>query len=641
MYTFGAVLMPAYCYERLQHVIGDLRERLAQNPPRLPSWLYVAPSSIAAIVAALEYWASGAKPALTATRLYDAHDYTDPHAVHGGLQALENMNMRPGSADPRELFRNMLSAFTDEQVVNAPFMPPELSVAEARAFVRQYQEPIVEVMMAGQKRTDQPSVEQIMYRAMHTFLPPDEYLGHHPDVERAVRRLKAGKDLSSALQQKASDIERRFVFSSHFCVQLERHVKCDFRKNVTFLDDEYVEHPLWNRTGVPQFHLAPFESYEHFADFSRDCGLSGGGAAGEDGRRVYQMASVFFDGVANALKTVQEHVVLEFVAGNLTQVLMKMRYDADETRPSGFPKLYTRAWLSNVPDYTHGTMDIALYMAPQLQQQPEAAVACNCLLNSGAWKDDEEFCHNYTFLKLADVPRYLGCRVVSKEAVMAVLAIGSLPLPRPLSELASRQELTTWLTRVLLAELVSGRSKEPPFKIRMPHGLVAFFALLLHLYRVGYPGHWLSDFLNSVPFSVGVPPNWARSASDLCVLEAKVRPARIFSTRWEDPSPPFAPVVNVLFYDPQVFSPGAKSLILSIPDILEGRKDPPPGSVYILTSVESLDYLIHVRWRMSRQRYAHMKAERWVMVLYRKDTYEQVSGSVPASRWEQLADAVV
>lgn len=206
---------------------------------------------------------------------------------------------------------------------------------------------------------------------------------------------------------------------------------------------------------------------------------------------------------------------------------------------------------------------------------------------------------------------------------MAVLAIGSLPLPRPLSELASRQELTTWLTRVLLAKLVSGRSKEPPFKIRMPHGLVAFFALLLHLYRVGYPGHWLSDFLKCVPFSVGVPPNWARSASDLCVLEAKVRPARIFSTRWEDPSPPFAPGVNVLFYDPQVFSPGAKSLILSIPDILEGRKDPPPGSVYILTSVESLDYLIHVRWRMSRQRYAHMKAERWVMVLYRKDTYEQ------------------
>lgn len=276
---------------------------------------------------------------------------------------------------------------------------------------------------------------------------------------------------------------------------------------------------------------------------------------------------------------------------------------------------------------------------------------------------------------------------------MAVLAIGSLPLPRPLSELASRQGLTTWLTRVLLAKLVAGRSKEPPFKIRMPHGLVAFFAFLLHLHRVGYPGHWLSDFLNSVlagsmitdlapyrgewpipvseihrrvqrrrirldpwlmefenmiatayegiPFSVCVLPNWARSASDLCVLETEVRPARIFSTRWEDPSPPFAPVVNMLFYNPQVFLSGAKSLILSIPDILEGTKNPPPGSIYILTSVESLDYLIRVRWRMSRQRYTHMKEERWVVVLYRKDIYEQVSGSVPASRWKQLADAVI
>ncbi len=31
-----------------------------------------------------------------------------------------------------------------------------------------------------------------------------------------------------------------------------------------------------------------------------------------------------------------------------------------------------------------------------------------------------------------------------------------------------------------------------------PHNLVAFFALLLHLHRVGFPGHWLSEFLARV-----------------------------------------------------------------------------------------------------------------------------------------------
>lgn len=38
-------------------------------------------------------------------------------------------------------------------------------------------------------------------------------------------------------------------------------------------------------------------------------------------------------------------------------------------------------------------MNMVIYVAPNLQDHSQAAVACNCLLNSGAWADDAEFFH--------------------------------------------------------------------------------------------------------------------------------------------------------------------------------------------------------------------------------------------------------
>jgi hypothetical protein len=72
--TWMGLLMPQYCsvqyvflqlwffncrrYDRLKQTMKSLKTRLLQTPPELPSWLYVAPSSIPTIIKALDFWSS-------------------------------------------------------------------------------------------------------------------------------------------------------------------------------------------------------------------------------------------------------------------------------------------------------------------------------------------------------------------------------------------------------------------------------------------------------------------------------------------------------------------------------------------------------------------------------------------------------
>ncbi|PBK66923.1 hypothetical protein ARMSODRAFT_959588 [Armillaria solidipes] len=62
-------------------------------------------------------------------------------------------------------------------------------------------------------------------------------------------------------------------------------------------------------------------------------------------------------------------------------------------------------------------------------------------------------------------------------------------LPRPLSELATRQELIAWLTRVLIITILPPRPPNPTVvlrgRIRYPNNLAAFFGLLMRLRAIG------------------------------------------------------------------------------------------------------------------------------------------------------------
>lgn len=252
--------------------------------------------------------------------------------------------------------------------------------------------------------------------------------------------------------------------------------------------------------------------------------------------------------------------------------------------------------------------------------------------------------------------------------------MGVLPLPRPLNELASRDELTAWLTRVLFNTFVTGRTKDPPGNVRLPNNLVAFFGLLMHLHRVGFPAHWLSDFLArvlsgsmlsdvapytgewpipvsdalhrvrarqvrtdswlvefeniiatayyAIPFAIAtaLPVDFSRDPQDIQVWEAKVTatlPFAMSSSLFVEYASPFEPTTRLLFYRPPLVDP--EETIKTMKAIFEGRKSPAPGSFFILTAQECVQYESRVRFRLSRHRVKRMKQEKWRMVVYRDD----------------------
>lgn len=255
-----------------------------------------------------------------------------------------------------------------------------------------------------------------------------------------------------------------------------------------------------------------------------------------------------------------------------------------------------------------------------------------------------------------------------------IITLGSQPLPRPLTELASRTELFAWLLRVLFATLLAARDVAM-LSVRYPNNLVAFVHLLIHLISVGFPAHWLSDFVQSIlsdtvvtdvalytgdfpiptselnrrvanrkvclgpwlidfetilatsyeilPFSLTPPPGFSVSYSDIALFETKL------SFLWFNPMssaprrPSHIPVISLLFYK-DFKNLNAIDLITNIPQILDGKKKyTGKGELFIMTVVERFDVRDGViRWRMSRKRMRIMKMQKWVMASYRFDAQE-------------------
>jgi hypothetical protein len=264
----------------------------------------------------------------------------------------------------------------------------------------------------------------------------------------------------------------------------------------------------------------------------------------------------------------------------------------------------------------------------------------------------------------------LGCQFIRNDPISTLAIFANSPLPRPLTSLASRPDLITWLTRILFNILLPGNSGIALVRARLPNNLAAFFGLLVHLQRVGYPGHWIGEFLSSVigdnvvtdvapymgkwpiplsdinrrvarrkvrldpwklelenilanslegiPFFVTLPVDFTTDHTDITTFEASFRSSDSHIGTMLDPYPPFDPVICLLFYKP---GPNADDLVRMLPNIFEGnRKQPEPGTVFVLTSQELVDYPgKRIQWKMSRKKAREMRTGGWNMVAYRTD----------------------
>jgi len=102
-------------------------------------------------------------------------------------------------------------------------------------------------------------------------------------------------------------------------------------------------------TGYPDLKTDPFKSVREIADYNDRFKLGDSKKSSNPDAPAYSHAITFFDGVVDALKDLVGHVKIEILRGDLIQEMCKMRFQGDDSRPAEFPRLFTRAWLSNVP----------------------------------------------------------------------------------------------------------------------------------------------------------------------------------------------------------------------------------------------------------------------------------------------------
>ncbi|KAF7985824.1 hypothetical protein HWV62_490 [Athelia sp. TMB] len=391
----------------------------------------------------------------------------------------------------------------------------------------------------------------------------------------------------------------------------------------------------------PDLSLDIFESPRQFELYNHNHKISERKPWSVPDAPAYSHVSSFFDGVVETLRKMRGRIKVEVIQAELIAELSKWRFGDDAGRPAAFPTRFTRAWLSNVP---------------------------------------------YTLLVPRDVPRYLGCSLLRNEAG-GVQIVTPRPLPRPPSELASRKELQAWLTRVFVCTIIPGVAQEGFCAARLPNNLVAFIGLLVHLQQVGFPAHWLSDFLQDIisdnlvteiapytgrwpipiteisrrvakrkvrldpwlaeletilamtlqglPFAISLPPDFAQTPAEIGLFETDVR-----EEGWHFGFVASEPTLNLIFYPSSQYV--LKPLLASIHAAFEGHKTSAPitpGSYTILTAMEAFDRRGVVRWRMSHERVRRMIGEGWYMAAYRTDSKELVIKPVPASRWRDVGSA--
>ncbi|KAL0952807.1 hypothetical protein HGRIS_007032 [Hohenbuehelia grisea] len=503
--------------------------------------------------------------------------------------------------------------------------------------------------------------EETFYKATGCFVAPRAlWAKHHPGFQAFLNmESRSGQE---ALQKAAA------------------HVKTDWKTNMTLIMNE-------GRKSLTH-SMDHFCLVRNIVKFNRSRNITPSRTLLKESP-AFAEVSAFFDAVVEAIKDMGSAFRFEVHLGEMNHTLSQMALGVDE-RPSNFPRKFTRIWLSNIPDFTNGTLNTAVYVLPTLQAVPEASASANCMWNTTVWKSDDDYCYNYTLLVPKELKKFLAVRTIRGDAVMGLLTLGASPLPRPLSELASRDELQSWLTRLLLYTLLNPVNKPRPDTILLPNTLVAFVELLVQLRRIGYPAHWLGNFLQVVlddnlvtdrsipvgplpiplsdrvakvaarrvrldgwlaeleaivalslhglPFALQIPKGMASKAREIGLWKAPIQHGISYEMRMH---PTHDPVVSLLFYNPSALGEfNGRRMITRLHNILDGNaQTPQAGSFYVYTSQDyvNFDESREIRFWMSIERVKKMKREKWMVMVWRTDFWMDLSEPSPASSWEQLS----
>ncbi|CAA7262632.1 unnamed protein product [Cyclocybe aegerita] len=642
-----SILVPEYCRMIFQDTVKNIVSELEGGQKVLTKGIYINERTLPATLELLRYWSV---PLLKTTKALlernigadkASKDLSDLQS-HKPLNRQEWLNHHQMQLNNRQ----MEVARKDQH-----YRPYEAEDVPAEYLYPYYS----------------PHVEAVIYHRLKILLPPEVLLkARHPAVYQLVKAYD--DDNTSADAWNAA----------------RREVEDTWQPNPVIFDIHTLANPQFGGPhGYPKVLAEPYSTLMSFGQFARPRPRSMECDTDITRKSGFDTYARFFELVIEGLEPFRETLKIELLAEDVITGVPKLMAGDLGHRPPNPPEEYKTIWLSNVPDYTHGFLNTGIHLTRFLDQ--DSLAMSNCLVSMGHYKSMDHFCCNYVLLRADQFPRFLGCSVLSHTfPVGNHMALKSLPLPRALHELASKDDLHRWLAHLLLCTLSNGKRMIPDTKwIALPNNLGAFIHLLTHLHRVGFPSHWLGDFLQSVvsdtlfcdvepynghlpvpvseidrriprrkvhlggwraelevilalvadvvPFSVGISPEFTAIEDIMrCECDALLLPGAECN---------IGKIHALLFFDPsQDYHP--VGIINNLSAVLNGNSRMKNARFQIFLGQNEIDLYQKnaVSWKISRKWHRKMKVEGWSMIVFRTDTRSPVTFPISVERWVESAE---
>ena len=194
-------------------ILDDLLNRLSENPPRLPSWIYVPTTSASPILGAIRYWIDAARISKTEKTL-KLHEIPDtPLSMPPAMGMPGPMFSQPGSlgAYADKLTQDAASAclegMTGENLVQTGLIPAYVSQNRARQYYKRHKSQLVEAMVERMKEefsSASTDIETKWYTMTKTLPIPKELEQRHVFLKQFSDAMRRNKEIPSALISKVA-----------------------------------------------------------------------------------------------------------------------------------------------------------------------------------------------------------------------------------------------------------------------------------------------------------------------------------------------------------------------------------------------------------------------------------------------------
>ncbi|KAK3080588.1 hypothetical protein LTS18_015033 [Coniosporium uncinatum] len=316
--------------------------------------------------------------------------------------------------------------------------------------------------------------ERARFLSTGLLLPPHEYL------ERCEPALKP--------------LLEKPMASEHERSQLSKYLDENWKPNVTLIDIEEQSGRKDDFLGVTHVYL-PCLAFDPFA--LEKCFYEGQPQPGGT-KPLFEHIAPFFSSVAQALDRLSDRLTIEFIHGEMVEVVEGIRYKVLNDRPANAPILYDRIHMSNIPDYVGGLLTAFTCVLPLTKADKGAYVTSNCLRNPDKFEDLSTFTNEYL---LTDEPEpvmpngkpFLPMMDYQEWQLLHGGERWAYPLLHP------RRKTEQWLYRHFFKLVLSyPRPRGGLSLMYAPLNVIMFFRLLAKLHHLGYPAHWLSEALASI-----------------------------------------------------------------------------------------------------------------------------------------------